>query len=196
MILFFCFFFFKEKTAYEMRIIDWSSDVCSSDLMPAMDHSTMDGMDQLAMGRDGTQPSDQAPMDRETMDHATMDHGTMDMTPLPQGPPPASAGSGPPRAADAIWGADAMRASRSALRTENGGMNVFWFQGDRIEYRAREGGDGYLWDVQGYYGGDLDKFWFKSEGEGTFGESPESAEVQGLWSHAIGPWWALQAGSR
>src|SRR3546814_3864580 len=30
------FFFFKQKTAYEMRISDWSSDVCSSDLsMPA-----------------------------------------------------------------------------------------------------------------------------------------------------------------
>src|SRR3546814_4208415 len=31
--LYFCFFFFKQKTAYEMRISDWSSDVCSSDLM-------------------------------------------------------------------------------------------------------------------------------------------------------------------
>src|SRR3546814_6666141 len=30
----FCvFFFFKQKTAYEMRISDWSSDVCSSDLL-------------------------------------------------------------------------------------------------------------------------------------------------------------------
>src|SRR3546814_10245213 len=28
------FFFFKQKTAYEMRISDWSSDVCSSDLAP------------------------------------------------------------------------------------------------------------------------------------------------------------------
>src|SRR3546814_1198795 len=29
------FFFFKQKTAYEMRISDWSSDVCSSDLRRA-----------------------------------------------------------------------------------------------------------------------------------------------------------------
>src|SRR3546814_1607108 len=28
-----CVFFFKQKTAYEMRISDWSSDVCSSDLV-------------------------------------------------------------------------------------------------------------------------------------------------------------------
>src|SRR3546814_9358722 len=33
-VLFICeFFFFKQKTAYEMRISDWSSDVCSSDLL-------------------------------------------------------------------------------------------------------------------------------------------------------------------
>src|SRR3546814_5461261 len=33
-IAFLVFFFFKQKTAYEMRISDWSSDVCSSDLEP------------------------------------------------------------------------------------------------------------------------------------------------------------------
>src|SRR3546814_3860498 len=32
-IYFLYFFFFKQKTAYEMRISDWSSDVCSSDLL-------------------------------------------------------------------------------------------------------------------------------------------------------------------
>src|SRR3546814_8965631 len=31
-VVFLLFFFFKQKTAYEMRISDWSSDVCSSDL--------------------------------------------------------------------------------------------------------------------------------------------------------------------
>src|SRR3546814_6515748 len=31
------FFFFKQKTAYEMRISDWSSDVCSSDLSRSTD---------------------------------------------------------------------------------------------------------------------------------------------------------------
>src|SRR3546814_13771148 len=37
MYVMFVFFFFKQKTAYEMRISDWSSDVCSSDL-PAAAH--------------------------------------------------------------------------------------------------------------------------------------------------------------
>src|SRR3546814_7268815 len=40
------FFFFKQKTAYEMRISDWSSDVCSSDL----------GRRRLRAGRDGHRP--------------------------------------------------------------------------------------------------------------------------------------------
>src|SRR3546814_10728825 len=34
-VVFFVVFFFKQKTAYEMRISDWSSDVCSSDLVAA-----------------------------------------------------------------------------------------------------------------------------------------------------------------
>src|SRR6056300_623165 len=29
-----CFFFFKQKTAYEISVCDWSADVCSSDLLP------------------------------------------------------------------------------------------------------------------------------------------------------------------
>src|SRR3546814_11681972 len=38
-----CVFFFKQKTAYEMRISDWSSDVCSSDLVyTAMQYGTID----------------------------------------------------------------------------------------------------------------------------------------------------------
>src|SRR3546814_19491888 len=31
-VVYMCFFFFRQKTTYEMRISDWSSDVCSSDL--------------------------------------------------------------------------------------------------------------------------------------------------------------------
>src|SRR3546814_1663283 len=34
-----CIFFFKQKTAYEMRISDWSSDVCSSDLVDLPHHA-------------------------------------------------------------------------------------------------------------------------------------------------------------
>src|SRR3546814_17070907 len=40
-------FFFKQKTAYEMRISDWSSDVCSSDLRPGL------GIGDWGLGRAG-----------------------------------------------------------------------------------------------------------------------------------------------
>src|SRR3546814_11935169 len=48
------FFFFKQKTAYELRISDWSSDVCSSDLrVPLREGRTLhhDGMGHFGAGR-------------------------------------------------------------------------------------------------------------------------------------------------
>src|SRR3546814_12873706 len=48
------FFFFKQKTAYEMRISDWSSDVCSSDLaahQPHADHEQRREQEEEEGGR-------------------------------------------------------------------------------------------------------------------------------------------------
>jgi copper resistance protein B len=116
--------------------------------------------------------------------------------PTMETPPPPEAGSGPPRAADAIWGADAMAASREELRRTHGDFPVFWFQGDRLETQIRQGEDLYLWDIQGYYGTPTSRLWFKSEGEGEWGNAPEDAEVQALYSKAIKPFWDIQAGIR
>src|SRR3546814_7859411 len=44
-LLIFVVFFFKQKTAYEMRISDWSSDVCSSDRDYAVSGGAVDGAD-------------------------------------------------------------------------------------------------------------------------------------------------------
>ncbi|MDP4605357.1 MAG: copper resistance protein B [Erythrobacter sp.] len=111
-------------------------------------------------------------------------------------PPPAAAGNGPPRAADAIWGAEAMAASREDLRKTHGDFPIFWFQGDRLEAQVRDGTDIYLWDVQGYYGGTTERLWFKSEGEGEFDSAPDDAEVQALYAKAFAPFWDVQAGIR
>jgi copper resistance protein B len=136
--------------------------------------------------------------------HAGHDMGAMDdaetapTSPGPEfeTPPPTAAGSGPPRAADAIWGAGAMAASRKELRRTHGNFPVFWFQGDRLEAQVRQGEDLYLWDIQGYYGTPTERLWFKSEGEGAFGEKPEEAEVQALYARAFAPFWDVQAGVR
>src|SRR3546814_7157445 len=44
----FFFFFFKQKTAYEMRISDWSSDVCSSDLFGVDPRAAQHAVDAAA----------------------------------------------------------------------------------------------------------------------------------------------------
>src|SRR3546814_5167621 len=48
------FFFFKQKTAYEMRISDWSSDVCSSDLLADSHAGAVVMRDEDAAGYAGT----------------------------------------------------------------------------------------------------------------------------------------------
>src|SRR3546814_5019572 len=47
----FIFCFFKQKTAYEMRISDWSSDVCSSDLLWAAVEGHAGALSQLGVAR-------------------------------------------------------------------------------------------------------------------------------------------------
>src|SRR5881628_4136589 len=46
----FSFFFFKQKTAYEMSVSDWSSDVCSSDLFPLLDRFTAHAQAEFDVG--------------------------------------------------------------------------------------------------------------------------------------------------
>ena len=165
----------------------------------AQDHSHHDH-GTPAPGPAPAQP-DHGSMDHSAMDHAAMGHtmaAPQEVSPGPaaETPPPPEAGSGPPRAADAIWGAAVMAAERERERTMHGDFAVLWVQADRLEAQVHDGTDGFLWDVQGYYGGTTGKLWIKSEGEGTFGEELEQAEVQALWSKAIGPYWDLQAGVR
>ncbi|MDV3258355.1 MAG: copper resistance protein B [Sphingomonas sp.] len=127
--------------------------------------------------------------------HAGHGMGQTTTTEVPVGPPPPEAFSGPRHAADAYYGADQQR-GRNILREEHGGGAFHKIFIDRAETRVRDGRDGYLLDAQAWYGGDIDKLWLKSEIEGDWGKRLEHAEVQALWSHAIGPWFDLQTGVR
>src|SRR3546814_16590345 len=53
-----CVFFFKQKTAYERRISDWSSDVCSSDLVGSAYSSQFDGEAEAPEDRIDERPND------------------------------------------------------------------------------------------------------------------------------------------
>ena len=114
----------------------------------------------------------------------------------PVAPPPAEALSGPENAADTVWGQGAMSPSRAVLLREHGDMPAAKLLIDQLETRIRNGRDGYSVNAEGWYGGDIDKLWLKTEIEGEYGRKPEQAEFQVLWSHAIDPWFNLQTGVR
>lgn len=68
---------------------------------------------------------------------------------------------------------------------------------DQLEYRVQDGANAVAWDGQGYYGGDYERIWFKTQGEYSTGHDEfEKAEVQLLYSRLVGYYWDLQAGVR
>ncbi len=82
------------------------------------------------------------------------------------------------------------------LRREHGGMTYPVVMLNIAEYQARRGRNGYRWDGEASFGGDINRFTLKSEGEGSFGERLEQAEIQALYSRALDPYWNLQVGVR
>ena len=133
--------------------------------------------------------------------HAGHDMSTMAGMPGSE-PPDSEIGNTPApspptdHAADSVFGADQMAPSRKMLRHENGGMPAYSIAFNLAEYRVQNGGDAYRWDGEGWFGGDINRFVVKTEGEGTVRGGLESGEVQALYSRAINPWFNLQAGVR
>ena len=160
------------------------------------------------------QPDPHAGHDMSAMAPAQADpHAGHDMSAMSMGPPdvptsadnpgrppedplPAAALGGPAHAADLVFGTEAMAASRRTLVRENGDVRTTAVIVDRLEAGFGDDGESYLWDVQGWTGGDINRFWWKSEGEGDFGGELEEAEVQALYSRAVTPFWDVQAGVR
>ncbi|RJY09751.1 copper resistance protein B [Aurantiacibacter aquimixticola] len=129
-----------------------------------------------------------APATQPQHDHAGME--------IPTGPPPPRAFEGPAHAADAIWGEENMVAARGYNRATHGDQTFFFPLIERLEARLGGDEDEYLWDAQAWYGTAVNRVVFKTEGEGEFGGDLEGAEVQLLYSRAIGPFFDLQGGIR
>jgi len=160
------------------------------------------------MGNEGTAAAKSAPpQDDQSMSGMDMsgDHARHDMsampgmaqtgTALPAGNAPAPA---PPmdHYADRDFPAPEMNRARAAMMREQGGQNFYQLLVNLAEVQVRAGRDGYRWDGEAFVGGDINRLWLKSEGEGAFREGVESAEVQALYSRAIGSYFNLQAGVR
>ena len=134
-----------------------------------------------------------------------MDHGAMpgasggqpllSELEVPKAPPPPPPAIGD-HAADRYFSLESMAAARAQLRLEHGAMPVSKVMANLAEYQARKGADGYRWEGQAWFGGDIDRFVLKTEGEGTRGQGVESAELQALYSRAVGVYTDVQAGVR
>ena len=98
--------------------------------------------------------------------------------------------------ADRTFAPEQMLPARAMFRHDNGGETFSQIMFNLAEIQIRDGRDGYRWEGEGWFGGDFNRFVVKSEGEGTFGKGVDAAEVQALYSRAIGPYFDLQAGVR
>lgn len=152
--------------------------------MPAMDWPT-----ELPAG-DAPKDEMQGMPGMEGMDHSA--HGGMAEEEVGNEPPPPAPAD---NAADAVFGAAAMRPSRDQLRREHGGDTAWMVLVDQAEWRVGDGEDGFAWNGEAWWGGDYNRLVVKSEGESTNGDL-EEAEVQVLYSRAISPYFDLQAGVR
>lgn len=113
--------------------------------------------------------------------------------PAGNAPPPA-----PPvtLAAAGFYDPATMALANRMMRNEHGGMRFSQILFNLAEVQVRAGRDGYRWDGDGWFGGDIDRFVVKSEGEGDFTGKLQSAEVEALYSRAVDPYWNVQAGLR
>ena len=113
-----------------------------------------------------------------------------------EAPPPAAATAGPAHAADLYFDPAQMQKIREVMRAENGAMRTGMAMLDQLETTFSDDAEGYAWNALGWYGGDINRFWWKTEGEGEFGDALEEAELQLLYGRAISPYFDLQAGLR
>ncbi len=117
-------------------------------------------------------------------------------------PAEASVGNAPAptppadHAADAVYDRAAMQRARDILIHENGGMSFSKIALDLAEIQVRDGREGYRWEGEAWFGGDVDRLKLKYEGEGDFGGGLDHAEVQARYARAIDPWWDVSAGVR
>ena len=131
----------------------------------------------------------------ETQTPARDPHAGHEATPSPQ-PTPAATGDARANAADLYFDPALMARARDQLITENGGMRTYAIIVERLEAGFDDDNKTYSWHAQGWYGGDIHRFWWKSEGEGAFENELEDAELQLLYSRAVTPYFDLQAGVR
>ncbi len=100
------------------------------------------------------------------------------------------------QAADAYYDPRAMEKARHGMHHEMGGMPIYFFQAERLEFQSNDGSAALLSDAQGWIGGDYQRLWIKSETEYTEDDGTEEAEIQALYSRPVSAFFDVQAGVR
>lgn len=141
-------------------------------------------------------PTNPPPMPEGDGAMAGMDHSGMGA--IDNGPVGNEAAPEAPTdfAAERFYDRSTMEEAREQLKREHGGNRVGSFMINLGEWQFRDGEGGYRWDAEGWYGGDINRFVFKTKGAGRQGAGVTDAEVQGLYSRAISPYFDIQAGLR
>ncbi len=99
--------------------------------------------------------------------------------------------------ADAYHDRQEMADARAAVLKEHGAGTTYYFLADRFEVQSGDGDPAIFFEGQGWWGGDRNKLWLKTETEYSFeADEFEEAEIQALWSRAISRYFDFQAGLR
>ena len=155
------------KMAMPVKKRDHSKMDHSKMMMPAkkMDHSKMDHSKMA--------------MPAKKMDHSKMDHSKMNKPSIP--------------VSDGSATTDIPYLFKKPKMEDDPVLTMFKVGG--LEILDAEGSNPITWEAEAWIGKDINKLWFKTEGERVDGET-EEFELQALYSRAIDPYWDFQVGLR
>ena len=142
----------------------------------------------------------QTPSKQADMDHTTMDHGQMQdmdhakMGHADDGELPAAAD---PREPIPVPDAADRAAAFPAVHDhhQHGTSIQDYSLIDRLEVSDADEGTELGWEASGWVGGDIQKFWWRTEGHALDGEI-ERGQVEALYGRGIRAWWDVVAGVR
>ena len=150
----------------------------------------------VAIGQDDAHQdaTDDSTTDHATMDHSAMDHSSMDHAAMSH-PMPGTADV-PREPIPPVTDLDRAAAfPEVSVHAAHAARNFGLVQLEKLETWDAGGGGGLLWEGQGWYGGDLNKLWLRTEGE-RVDNSTEAADVEVLYGRSVARWWEVVAGVR
>jgi copper resistance protein B len=165
--------------------------------MPGMQHEGMSGMDHDSMA--GMEHGAMPAMHHGTPVPAANDHASMAGMPMGSAMAPMTmgamqGGSAPPGARSPDYSDGIGYGSMAGMDMSDSAAQSMLLV-DKLEAVHGRNAHGQSWDAEGWYGGDIDKLWLRSEGERSAGRL-EDGSAEALWYHTLSTYWGSQLGVR